>query len=162
MSSSTNNEAIKNCKEKYKNNDYNNCIINIKPTQNTETLKPDETIKHLNSKLSNDNKLLPQTNILINEDCETKLNKIRNIITNEKEEQNNNPYIKTRSNTSNTSIKKIEDIKEILNLKTGGKPKPKSKSKTKKKKNYKKKTKTRRKNKRKRNKRRKTYTPSDI
>lgn len=36
MINSTNDEAIKYCKEKYKNNDndYNDCIINIKPIPN--------------------------------------------------------------------------------------------------------------------------------
>lgn len=147
MVRSTNDKAIKYCKEKYKNNDngYNNCIININPTQNTETLKTDKTFKHLNSKLSNDNKLLPQTNNLINEDCETKLNKIWNIITN-KEEENNDFYRKTRTNNS---IKKIEDIKKIIGYTSGGKTKSKIK-KTKKTKKIKKIKKTKKKTKKKR------------
>ena len=126
-----------------------NCRENTKVLQ--EFNDDDLSIEENGNILNNENTL--NDIIIRNEDCETKLNKIRNIITNdEKEEQNNNPYIKTRTNTS---IKKIEDIKKILNIKKGGKPK----SKTKKKKNYKKKTRNKRKtkNKRKRNKRRKTY-----
>ena len=114
MRSSTNNEAIKNCEKKYNNDNraYNDCIRNIKLIPNTVRLKGNEEINKINSTLIKKELFTPPS-ALIEEDCETKLNKILNIIAN-KEEETNNSYMIRRSNTTSILTEKIKQIEQVI------------------------------------------------
>jgi hypothetical protein len=163
MTSSTNEEAIKYCKD----NAYNDCINNIKSIPNTVRLekitKRNATDKEKLLFISSIHKLLKQNEIKTNIVPNTTTKKLSNI---EAKDISTKPQTRSNKEEPKISDKLINDINSLVSQfnqtyypnPSGGK----SKSKTKKKKNYKKKTKTRRKNKRKENKRRKTYKKKKI
>jgi hypothetical protein len=159
MISSTNDEAIDDCKSKFQK-----CLLNIKPILPPITNhNASDNEKRLF--ISNIHKLLKQNEINTNIVPNSTTRQLPNI---EAKDISTKSITRSNKKEPNISDEVINQINFLINQfnqnyypnSSGGKPKSKSKTK-KKKKNYKKKTKTRsktrRKNKRKRNKRRKTY-----
>ena len=161
MSSSTNNEAIDDCKSKFQK-----CLLNIETRSNKTKLPPitnhNASDKEKRLFISNIHKLLKQNEINTNIVPNTTTKQLSKI---KKNDVSTKPQTRSNKEEPKISDKLINDINSLVSqfnqtyypIQSGGKPKPKPKSKTKKKKNYKKKTKTRRNKKRKGNKRRKTH-----
>ena len=160
MSSSTNDEAIDDCKNKYQK-----CLLDIETRSNKTKLPPinrNATDKEKLLFISKIHNLLNENRFNTNIIPNTTTKPLSNI-----DATNFSTKPITRSNNKEPSIpdEVINQINNLINQfnqnyypnSSGGKPK--SKSKTKKKKNYKKKTRNKRKtkNKRKGNKRRKTH-----